>query len=85
MAGPAKNTGQTWPEGLAISLREHFEFHCGRSYKSAKERHRGRATTDEKAGRKVGERVLVRYFEGGQIEKTEPGGADQSIHSEMGC
>ena len=32
------------------------------------------------AGRKVGERVLVRYFEGGQIEKTEPGEAI-SIHS----
>lgn len=32
------------------------------------------------AGRKVGERVLVRYFEGGQIEKTEAGEA-VSVHS----
>lgn len=32
------------------------------------------------AGRKVGERVMVRYFEGAQIEKTEPGGA-VPVHS----
>ena len=32
------------------------------------------------ARRKVGERVVVRYFEGGQIEKTEPGGG-APVHS----
>jgi hypothetical protein len=37
-------------------------------------------TEQDIGGRKVGERVVVRYFEGAQIEKTEPGGA-VSVHS----